>query len=162
MEPRWEGDTGQLGIPVAKSPSGGRAEWREQPTLKISLIIPAGALTLSQGQGETRCCRQNWVTPYAPSSCSVTSERGLPATPRERHLPPPQTSDQVRGTRSGGEVLTSSQALGHVFTAELGQVMERWETALNRASFLKQTSSLQKMGISKINEADYCQLLKGI
>lgn len=38
---------------------------------------------------------------------------------------------------------------------------ERWEVALNRASFPKQTSNLQKMGISKINEADYCQLLKG-
>lgn len=51
MEPRWEGDTGQLGIPVAKSPSGGRAEWREHPTVKISLIVPAGALSLSQGRG---------------------------------------------------------------------------------------------------------------
>lgn len=55
----------------------------------------------------------------------------------------------------------SSQALGHVFTASLGHADQRWETVLNRASFLKQTSHLPKRRISKINEADYCQLFKG-
>lgn len=52
------------------------------------------------------------------------------------------------------------QALGHMLIVDLGH-REMQEPALNTASCLKQTSLFQKMRIDKINEADYCQLLRG-
>lgn len=78
-----------------------------------------------------------------------------PSLSQEEAPSPPQTSEEMRGTRGADE----PPGAGPHFHRRPGHGEMRG-TALSRASRLKQTSHFQKMEISKINEADYCLLLK--
>lgn len=97
---------GQLEIPVAKLPIDGGAEWREYPMLNINIlgIVPAEALTLSLKAGESQGAQIDLGDTLCPVFRFCNSKQGLPASPQQKHLPPPETSEQVTGTRGQGGV----------------------------------------------------------